>query len=291
MEEAGYSGSLPQLSGASVDRIVRCLSHHQVPEVMSERILNSLVDSGYEDGESSALAESLASVLRFQPLNFAAHPVSRLMVVGPPGGGKTTMLGKLLATALVEGYRPRVICCDAIRAGAVHQLHSFTEAMGLPLTMCRTPADLQHCLAEYENSPLIFIDAPGINPYDPADARLLAEFVLVLKQAPFLVLPAGLDVLEAAELADVFHQLGATRLLVSRLDVAKRFGGILTAAYSASLALAAFSDTPFISRPLLSPRPTMFAKILLRNIAHIDEARHVDRTDDLAFQTRYQKVS
>lgn len=283
-------GSTKILDNVVVERIARCLEHHQVPEHLVEQIFAAMVNPEHEDGESSALAEALATVLRFQPLNFAAQPVSRLMVVGPPGGGKTTMLAKLLATALVEGYRPRVICCDSVRAGAVQQLHVFTEAMGLPLTMCRTPVDLQRCLAEYANSPLIFIDAPGINPFDPQEARLLAEFVLVLKHAPFLVLPAGIDVMEAADLAEVFHQLGATRMLTTRLDVAKRYGGILTAAHNASLALAAFSDTPFVSKPLLAPRPTMFAKILLKNIAHRED-RRVTWHEEYSTAGRYQRVS
>jgi flagellar biosynthesis protein FlhF len=54
--------------------------------------------------------------------------------------------------------------------------------------------------------------------------------------APVLVLPAGLDAEESAETARAFHLLGCRHLLPTRLDAARRLGGVLAAA-AADLAL------------------------------------------------------
>ena len=50
------------------------------------------------------------------------------------------------------------------------------------------------------------------------------------------MLPAGLDPAEAAETAQAFRALGARHLLPTRLDAARRLGGVLAAA-AAGLAL------------------------------------------------------
>jgi len=52
-----------------------------------------------------------------------------------------------------------------------------------------------------------------------------------------LVLPAGLDAEESAELARAFHALGARHMVATRLDIARRLGGVVAAA-AEGLALA-----------------------------------------------------
>ena len=51
------------------------------------------------------------------------------------------------------------------------------------------------------------------------------------------MLPAGLDAEEAAETARAFHLLGCRHLLPTRLDAARRLGGVLAAAAAADLML------------------------------------------------------
>jgi hypothetical protein len=48
--------------------------------------------------------------------------------------------------------------------------------------------------------------------------------------SPALVLPAGLDAEEAAETARAFQLLGCRHLVPTRLDAARRLGGVLAAA-------------------------------------------------------------
>ena len=57
------------------------------------------------------------------------------------------------------------------------------------------------------------------------------------------VLPAGGDALETADIAAAFASLGATRMIATRLDIARRYGGLLAAA-SQPLAFAAAGVAP-----------------------------------------------
>jgi flagellar biosynthesis protein FlhF len=75
----------------------------------------------------------------------------------------------------------------------------------------------------------------GCDPFDNAGARRHAALAEAARGTSVLVLPAGLDAEEAAETARAFHLLGCRHLLPTRLDAARRLGGVLAAAAAADL--------------------------------------------------------
>ena len=77
-----------------------------------------------------------------------------------------------------------------------------------------------------------------------------------------LVLPAGLDAAEAADLAHAYAAAGASLLVATRLDLARRLGGILAAA-SARLALTEAGIGPGAADGLLPITPEWLAARLL----------------------------
>jgi flagellar biosynthesis protein FlhF len=81
------------------------------------------------------------------------------------------------------------------------------------------------------------IDTAGCDPFNEAQARHLRQLAAQAGPDMALVLPAGLDAAEAADLARAFAALGAQHLLPTRLDAARRLGGVLMAAKAGPLAL------------------------------------------------------
>jgi flagellar biosynthesis protein FlhF len=80
--------------------------------------------------------------------------------------------------------------------------------------------------------------------------------------AMVLVLPAGLDPAEAADQARAFAALGARLLVATRLDMARRLGGILAAA-EAGLALTEAGIGPGAADGLLPITPAWLAARLM----------------------------
>lgn len=76
------------------------------------------------------------------------------------------------------------------------------------------------------------------------------------------MLPAGLDVSEATELAHAFASLGAKLLVATRMDLARRIGGILAAA-AAGLALAEAGIGPGAADGLVPFTPAFVASRLV----------------------------
>jgi flagellar biosynthesis protein FlhF len=82
--------------------------------------------------------------------------------------------------------------------------------------------------------------------------------------SPVLVLDAGIGSADSAEVAQTFAALGSRWLLVTKLDVAQRLGGVLAAA-EAGLALAEAGIGPTIGRGLGPLSAAGLARLLCRS--------------------------
>lgn len=160
-----------------------------------------------------------------------------LLLAGPPGAGKTLTIAKLATRLVMEGHRPLVITADEQRAGAVEQLAAFTRLLGLTLIAAGRPEMLARALERRETLSPVLIDAPGLDLLDPAQSDLLVSLTTASKARVGLVLPAGLDPMEAGEIAAAHAGHGVELLIATRIDRAGRLGGILAAAHGAGLAL------------------------------------------------------
>jgi flagellar biosynthesis protein FlhF len=198
------------------------LRRHNLPAALAQRLA------------SAPLPAALAQEFRFAPLPMESGP---LLLVGPPGAGKTLTCAKLATRLLLAGTPPLLVSADSRRAGAAEQLAAFARVLSLPLSIAGTSGSLAKALARGAPGQPVLVDMPGCDPCDDAGARRLAALAEAARGTPVLVLPAGLDAEEAAETARAFHLLGCRHLLPTRLDAARRLGGVLAAAAAADLAL------------------------------------------------------
>jgi flagellar biosynthesis protein FlhF len=227
------------------------LARHNLPASLLARL------GGGREG--AALPDRLADTLGFAPLpDAAARP---LLLAGPPGAGKTLSCAKLAARAMLGGAAPLVVTTDGARAGAVEQLAAFTRVLGLPLAVAPQPGTLVKALARRTPGQPVLIDTAGCDPFDPAQAETLLSLARAAGACILAVLPAGLDSCEAAELGRAFAALGARHLLPTRLDAARRLGGVLAAA-AAGLALTEAGTGPGAADGLTPLTPDWLARRL-----------------------------
>lgn len=223
LESAPARETMPAPTPAPADRHAM-LVHHRMPAAVAHRL------------QLGELGPAVAAAFRFAVLDLAggARP---LLLAGPPGGGKTLTAARLATRLVLAGAAPLVITADGRRAGAVEQLAAFTRLLGLGLVAASHPATLRQALAGRALAAPVLIDAPGLDLFDPAQRAEIVELAAAADATVALVLPAGLDPAEAADLAGAAIEAGATLLVATRLDLARRLGGVLAAA-DAGLAMA-----------------------------------------------------
>jgi flagellar biosynthesis protein FlhF len=246
-----------------MERIRRALEFHGVPKLLAADLLKSAKQMESEDA-LSALAYALD--LRFTLDPIPALPNRPVMLIGPPGAGKTVTVAKLAARAVLLGRGVDIISTDTLRAGAKEQMQSFASILKEDLVCVNNSAELEARLSDLrrrEPRRPCFIDTPGTNPFSRAELKDLRTFVRALDVEPVLVVAAGSDAAELSDIAHVFSTHGVQRFIVTRIDAARRLGGILAAADSAKLSLAQFSMTPYIGRGLSTMNPMSLARLLL----------------------------
>jgi len=221
------------------------LTDHGVPPRLVERLVNIVRNSGIAD-PNLACAAALESGFAFAPLPDQVAP-RPFMVVGPPGSGKSMVVAKLAARSALKNRRVGVITCDNLRAGATEQLSAFTRILELELMTARGPQSLRRATeTAASRHDIVFVDSPGLNPFKTSDMEYLAALIEAANVEPILVLAAGGDAQEAAEIGEVFGAAGATRLIATRLDTTRRLGSIMAAADAGPLMFCDVSATPHV---------------------------------------------
>lgn len=262
----------------AIEAIADALDRHGTPGILAERLLKAAAPLAEKllraasalavDAPIMTMAAALDSLYGFAPLpeRDIFRPVA---LVGPPGSGKTVTVAKLAARAVLANRPVKVITTDTMRAGGVDQLAAFTRILDLDLQTALDAESLGDALTAARlagDDALILIDTGGSNPFDAAEMDDLADILSIDDLDITLVMPAGYDCEEAAEAAKVFASIGAQRLLITRLDAARRLGSVLVAADVAHLKFCDLSMTPHVADGLRPLNPVSLARLLLPEI-------------------------
>ena len=227
------------------ETLLECLLKHSVPEDILDQIISHAGMMPVDDARI-ALMGAFDHMFDFAPLPTNAYNKA-IMFVGPPGAGKTMVTAKQATRLVMNDQSVTVITADTMRAGGVEQLESFTKLLKVDLHRAKNAMDITKLLTSLPKTDQVLIDAAGYNPFDPREMKLLASLIASGDIEPVLVLPAAMDADESGEMARVFSSLGVRRFIPSRVDIARRLGGILTAAHHGNLAFADISATPKVA--------------------------------------------
>ena len=209
----------------AADRIAEVLDHHRVPRGLADRLLNAAATHATEDW-MMAFAAALDHELGFHPLSDLG-PERPIMLVGPSGAGKSVTAAKLCACARLAEARSLLITMDGGKAGGRAQAETFTKALGARLICADDAASVGRAAAAREDDEIAIIDTVGCNPFDPAERQELSAAAQAAGATMVLVMPAGGDAAEAADTALAFAETGTRCMIPTRLDAARRFGGLV----------------------------------------------------------------
>lgn len=245
--------------GQDLAFLTALLETHNVPAALIKRLVRAAAGLPLAAPLLERLAAALADQIHFA--DFAELLRRRvLLLLGPPGAGKTTLAAKLAAC---WNERPALlVTTDAERAGGIAQLKEYAGALGLSSAVAGDTATLGRLAATAEQRRLV-IDTGGAVPGDEAARQALGEFIAASEAEPILALPADLAADEAAAMVRFFAPLGVKTLLPTRLDLVRRLGGTLAAADIGRLALPAAGVTPHFAFGLRPLTPEMVARRLL----------------------------
>lgn len=245
------------------------LEQHGLNKDVAQRLtkaMTALADTGFNTQD--ALEMVLSKMLRFSTPAVALPHATPLVFLGPTGAGKTTTLAKLAVRAKGQKKSVGLITLDTYKIGALEQFDIYADALQADPWVVRRAEDMENALLACADKDYVFIDTPGINPFE--QSRLEAMYGLLHSgQAHVaLVLPANLNLLELNGLPKAFGALQPRSLIFSKLDETAQMGGLINAALSSNLPLCFATDGQRVPHDLLELDAASLAKRLLTQPRH-----------------------
>ena len=265
----------PKPNGASraigFDRaaLMEILRAHRTPDALAERLAADAEESGLPD-MVLALASALDKSMRIEPID-AGHR-GAILLAGPPGAGKTVIAAKLAAQNCLAGCPVVLAATDLDTAGQVARLETFAACLNLTVVRASTPDALSEAAREaHLGGALLIADSGACDPRGALTRELLG-FLSLSGLTVVGVMSATVDAEDAGEIAAGLAKLGATRLIVTGLDLARRKGALVALALS-GLAIAQVTASAYLADGLETLTPMALSRMLLAEIPSGDVQR------------------
>jgi flagellar biosynthesis protein FlhF len=183
----------------------------------------------------NSLTVGIEGLITFNPLN--PRPAKSLLLVGPPGSGKTTAVAKL-ATLLSDKKQPlEAVAADFDSSGQTARLAALM--LKPSVTFALSPDHLIKLVRDADDrGQKLVIDCPSFNPLDEADMKRCSDLISFMNVEPVLVMSAEGHPMDLEDNARAFAAAGCKRVILTKLDAVRRRGGAIAAISSARLSIA-----------------------------------------------------
>lgn len=212
-----------------------------VDEATARELIDQLSAAGSEEHASGGgrLVRDLIErqITAAGPIQLTPGTRRLVALVGPTGVGKTTTIAKLAANyRLRDKQRVGLITVDTYRVAAVEQLRTYADIIDLPMEVVATPREMREAVARMTELDLVLLDTAGRSPKDEVQIQ---ELKSMLGEANadevHLVLSTTTAAKSLVNTARQFAQVGATSLLLTKLDEAMSLGHLITLLRDCSL--------------------------------------------------------
>ncbi|MGA7702794.1 MAG: flagellar biosynthesis protein FlhF [Thermoguttaceae bacterium] len=222
---------------------------------LSEELARELVERLHNDPRAEGLSDLMmlkahvAGMIEEEvhvagPIQITPGRCRLAALVGPTGVGKTTTIAKLAANfRLKEKRRVGLITVDTYRIAAVEQLRTYADIIDLPMHVVSTPREMRETVERMSHLDLILLDTAGRSPKDEVRLQELKAFLTeAAADEVHLVLSSMTGARTLEQTAEQFSAVGATSLILTKLDEVQSPGNVLPVLRSSGLPLSYLTD-------------------------------------------------
>ncbi len=149
--------------------------------------------------------------------------------IGPTGVGKTTTLVKLAAHFRLNfAKKITLITLDTYRIGAVEQLRSYAQILGVPLEIAMDSEELKQIIERNRDQDIVLIDTAGRSPNQPSHLDELKGLLTVHPRIEnHLVLSATTKEKDLIRIVERFSLLPIASYIFSKVDETEEYAPML----------------------------------------------------------------
>lgn len=239
-------------------------------EIQPDIVEVLLQDFKEEDYQGEAFKEKLlkraASFIK--PVTRSNQKSNILAFVGPPGVGKTTTLAKLGAHfSLFNGLDIGLITIDTYRIGAVQQLQTYGDIIGVSVDVVMTPGEFKRAVEKNRKKDLVLIDTAGCPSKSASQISELKVYLQAVEPIDiYLVLSSETKDRDMMRMLNDFKMLNYSKLIFTKIDETEALGSILNAAYITGLPIAYITNGQSVPDDIDAGSPELLAELILGDV-------------------------
>ncbi|MBU3208836.1 flagellar biosynthesis protein FlhF [Clostridium algidicarnis] len=155
--------------------------------------------------------------------------IGKVVFVGPTGVGKTTTIAKLAGKlSLIEKKKVGLITLDTYRIGAVDQLRTYADIMGIDFKVVMNQKEMKEALKSMENMDTILIDTTGRSSKNIMQISELRSYINKIDEARiYLVLSCTTKDKDIDFITEAYKVLKYNNVIITKLDETSSYGSIL----------------------------------------------------------------
>ncbi|WP_366922978.1 flagellar biosynthesis protein FlhF [Metallumcola ferriviriculae] len=188
--------------------------------------------------------------------------------VGPTGVGKTTTIAKLAAQyVLHHGQKVALATIDTYRIGAVEQLKTYSEIIGIPIEVAMTPHELKKIITNHSDKDVILVDTAGRSSKNTMQVMELRNFLEQIKPAEVcLVLSCTTRAKDLLRIVEDFRQVDYTSLIFTKVDETETLGSILNIVQHTDLPVRYIANGQNVPDDIEAVEPQRLARLILEAV-------------------------
>ncbi len=214
------------------------LIHRDVSPRLADEIIEQLKKYGNilnRQNVDSYVVSIISSLMPISKFEFEKTDKPKVVaLVGPTGVGKTTCIAKLaVISKILHKLNVGLISIDTYRLGAIDQLKIFSEIANVEMAVAYEPEDMKGLLNQFKKKDIVFVDTAGRSQNNKKLLTDMNPFLEAINADEiYLVLSAASASKTMVDIAEKFKSVNYNGLVLTKLDEAVSYGGILNVSSS-----------------------------------------------------------
>lgn len=153
----------------------------------------------------------------------------KVILVGPTGVGKTTTIAKLAGKlALVEKKKVGLITIDTYRIGAVDQLRTYADIMGIAFKVVMNQKQMDEAIKEMEYMDTVLIDTTGRSSKNIMQISELRAYIdKINTEKIHLVLSCTTKNKDIESIIEGYKVINYNNVIITKMDETSTYGSIM----------------------------------------------------------------
>lgn len=207
------------------DEFKNFLNDRDIEEIFIEDILNETKDKYTFEEKRELLRKYLNDLIKID-----TKPIEgKIVFAGPTGVGKTTTIAKIAGKlALIEKKNVGLITIDTYRIGAVEQLKTYAEIMGITLEVVITLKEMEEAIKRLKHCDVILIDTTGRSSKNTMQISELRAYVEKAQpDSIYLVMSSIIKNKDIDMILEGYKVLNYDGIIITKLDETSVYGGLV----------------------------------------------------------------